>query len=144
MTDQPLEWLKEQPAATLILAAYLDREARLPKRPARRIESAEVPAVAAGETEPASDAAALVNEEENAEAWVPRVTSIEGIEPSTLSQLHGGLIARGLLKYELFGRHLGMRYRLTPEGRRAAEAVPAAAAESVAVAAEPAAFEAAA
>src|SRR5436190_16002194 len=99
MTDQPLDWLKEQPAATLILAAYLAREAQLPKRPARRSEAAEVPAVPAGETEPAAEPVVAANEEENADAWVPRVTSIEGVEAAVLSQLHGGLIARGLLKY---------------------------------------------
>jgi hypothetical protein len=121
MTDQPLDWLTEQPAATLILAAYAAREAQLPKRPARRAETAEVPVVPAGEAEPVAESVAVVNEEENAEAWVPRVASVDGVDPGLLSQLHGGLIARGLLKYELFGRQLGMRYRLTPEGRRAAE-----------------------
>lgn len=120
MTDQPLDWLKEQPTATLILAAYAAREAQLPKRPARRSETAEVPVVPAGETEPAGEPV-TANEEENADAWVPRVTTIDGVEPAILSQLHGGLIARGYLKYELFGRQIGMRYRLTPEGRRAAE-----------------------
>ena len=129
MTDQPLDWLKEQPAATLILGAYLAREAQLPKRPARRTEAAEVPAVPTGETEPAAEPAIAANEEENADAWVPRVTSIESVEPAVLSQLHGGLIARGLLKYELFGRQLGMRYRLTPEGRRAVETVTCAVVE---------------
>ena len=121
MTDQPLDWLKEQPTATLILAAYADREAQLPRRPTRRAEAVEVPVVPAGEAEPAAEPTADANEEENADAWIPRVTSIEGVETSVLSQLHGGLIARGLLKFELFGRQLGMRYRLTPEGRRAAE-----------------------
>jgi hypothetical protein len=122
MTDQPLDWLTEQPAATLILVAYAAREAQLPKRPTRRAPTADVPVVPSGETESASEVEVAGNEEENADAWVPRVTSIEGIEASVLSQLHGGLIARGYLKYELFGRQLGMRYRLTPEGRRAAEA----------------------
>jgi hypothetical protein len=120
MTDQPLDWLTEQPAATLILAAYAAREAQLPKRPTRRAETAEIPVVPTGETEQASEPVAA-NEEENADAWVARVASVDGVEPAVLSQLHGGLIARGYLKYELFGRQLGMRYRLTPEGRRAAE-----------------------
>jgi len=129
MTDQPLEWLKEQPAAGLILAAYAEREAQLPKRPSKPAPAAtaaaaatvESPAIPTGEAEPAAESDELANESDNAEAWIPRLSSVEGIESAALSQLHGGLIALGLLKYELFGRTIGMRYRLTPEGRRAAE-----------------------
>lgn len=136
MTDQPTDWLQEQPTATLILAAYADREALLPKRTIRRAETAEVPVVPAGESEPAAEAETPANEEENADAWIPRVSAVEGVEPSALSQLHGGLIARGFLKYELFGRTIGMRYRLTPEGRRAAEMASAVVAQTVADATE--------
>ncbi|QDT53585.1 hypothetical protein Pan44_16070 [Caulifigura coniformis] len=131
MTDQPLEWLMEQPAASLILAAYAEREAQLPKRPSKlalaatnAAATAESPIVPAGEAESAAESDEPANEADNADAWIPRVSAIEGVESGALSQLHGGLIARGLLKYELFGRTIGMRYRLTPEGRRAAEIAP--------------------
>jgi hypothetical protein len=121
MTDQTLDWLQEQPTATLILAAYAAREALLPKRTPRQAPPADAPVVPIGEADSFAAPEAAASDEENADAWIPRVTTVEGIEPGTLSQLHGGLIARGYLKYELFGRTIGMRYRLTPEGRRAAE-----------------------
>ena len=139
MTDQNSEWLTEQPAATLLLAAYVEREAQLPKRPARTaaatataagavVEASPVePTPPAAGTEPAAADENAADEAENADAWCARVTALEGVEVEQLSQLHGGLIARGYLKYELFGRQLGMRYRLTPDGRRAAETTPTAA-----------------
>jgi len=137
MTDQTLDWLQEQPAATLILAAYAAREAQLPKRAPRRTEAAETPAEPVSESGPppesvpAPDVEAGANDEENADAWVARISSVDGVETSILSQLHGGLIARGYLKYELFGRQLGLRYRLTPEGRRAAETAVPVSAEAI-------------
>ncbi len=121
MTDQHQDWLKEQPAAVLILAGYAEREALLPKRVARQAATAAVPVVSVGENETPADGDETVSEAENADSWVPRVTLLEGVDSVLLSQLHGGLIARGLLKYELFGRQFGVRYRLTPDGRRAAE-----------------------
>ncbi|HVJ84109.1 MAG TPA: hypothetical protein VM452_00620 [Caulifigura sp.] len=131
MTDQNSEWLTEQPAATLLLAAYVEREAQLPKRPARTAVAAATAAASpieppppAVETEPAAPDENAADEAENADAWCARVTALEGVDAEKLSQLHGGLIARGYLKYELFGRQLGLRYRLTPDGRRAAESTP--------------------
>ncbi|HVJ68131.1 MAG TPA: hypothetical protein VM510_09120 [Caulifigura sp.] len=124
MTDQHTDWLQEQPAAAAILAAYAEREALLPKRPARSAATsvaATEAVVTAGEAEPAAGQDNSADEAENADAWVPRIAAVEGLEAAQLSQLHGGLIARGYLKYELFGRQIGMRYRLTPEGRRAAD-----------------------
>jgi hypothetical protein len=142
MTDQPLDWLTEQPAATLILAAYADLEAQLPKRSPRRADAAEIPVVPTGENEPPAESEAAANDEENAEAWIPRISTVEGVESTVLSQLHGGLIARGYLKYELFGRQIGMRYRLTPEGRRAAEHPTVIVAETSTTAAESASLPA--
>jgi hypothetical protein len=121
MTDQPTDWLNEQPAAGLILVAYAAREALLPKRTPKQAAVAENPVAPTGEAAPATEGEEPAGEAENADAWVPRVSEVDGVEPAVLSQLHGGLIARGFLKYELFGRQIGMRYRLTPEGRRAAE-----------------------
>jgi len=122
MTDHHHDWLTEQPAAVTLLAAYAERESLLPRRPSRA-ETAVAPATGPiGETDPSADPEPAANESENAEAWIPRVGAIEGVDTALLSPLHGGLIARGLLKCELFGRHHGMRYRLTPDGRRAVDA----------------------
>ncbi len=120
MTDQTQDWLQEQPAATLILAAYSRKEAQLPKR-SHRADTAATPE-AAVPAEAVADAEDAASEAENAEAWVPRIGAVEGVDAAVLSTLHGGLIARGYLKYELFVRQGGLRYRLTPEGRKAAEA----------------------
>jgi hypothetical protein len=51
------------------------------------------------------------------EQWVPRLTDVEAVPREALPALHGKLIALGLLRFELFGRAHGMRYRLSPEGR---------------------------
>lgn len=130
MTDQHQDWLKEQPAAVLILAGYAEREALLPKRAPRQAATAAVPVAPVGETETPAEGDEPASEAENADSWVPRVTSLDGVDSVLLSLLHGGLIARGLLKYELFGRQLGVRYRLTPDGRRAAEPATTAPAET--------------
>ena len=49
--------------------------------------------------------------------WVPRLSQLDGVEPERLSSLHGKLIALGLLSFEISGK-LGMRYQLSPLGRR--------------------------
>ncbi len=117
--DQTPDWLMEQPAACLILAAYAEREALLPRRAPKPV--AADPAAPPAEEPPPMESDEPANEAENADSWIPRISSVDGIDPAVLSQLHGGLIARGYLKYELFGRQIGMRYRLTPDGRRAAD-----------------------
>jgi hypothetical protein len=123
MTDQHLDWLKEQPAAILLLEAYARLEAALPRRPSKLGKAEPLPTA----PEPTADNDSA-EEADDAECWIPRLKSLEGVDPDVVSQLHGGLIARGLLKFEVFGRQLGMRYRLTPDGRKAAESAPAAAA----------------
>ena len=54
-----------------------------------------------------------------ADGWVPRPSEFQGIETSQLSSIHGKLIAFGFLKFDVSGRDVGVRYQLTPEGRRA-------------------------
>lgn len=53
------------------------------------------------------------------DGWVPRVSEVEGVERSRLSNVHGRLIAFGFLKFDLNDREVGMRYQLTPLGRQA-------------------------
>ena len=55
----------------------------------------------------------------DSDGWVPRPAEFEGIEPSRISAIHGKLIAFGFLKFDVSGRDVGVRYQLTPEGRKA-------------------------
>lgn len=116
MTEHPHEWLRDQHEAAVLLEAYA------------RLESAL--AAERGSAKPAAPAA--VSEEESAESdeggdgdsWVARITRLPEVDPATMPALHGRLIALGLLRFELFGRTGGMRYRLSPLGRRALNAPP--------------------
>lgn len=53
------------------------------------------------------------------DGWVPRQTAVNGIDPAQLSSVHGKLIAFGMLKFDVAGRDVGVRYQLTPQGRKA-------------------------
>ena len=53
------------------------------------------------------------------DGWVPRVSGVNGVDPSRLSNVHGRLIAFGFLKFDLSDRDVGMRYQLTPLARLA-------------------------
>ena len=53
------------------------------------------------------------------DGWVPRLPAIGGVETERLSQVHGRLIAHGLLSFQLAGRTLGMAYQLSPLAREA-------------------------
>jgi len=55
----------------------------------------------------------------DADGWVPRPVEFSGIEPEKVSAIHGKLIAFGFLKFDVSGRDVGVRYQLTPQGRRA-------------------------
>jgi hypothetical protein len=50
--------------------------------------------------------------------WVARLARVDGVEPERLSDLHGKLIATGLLSFEVAGKS-GIQYQLSPLGRRA-------------------------
>ena len=52
------------------------------------------------------------------EGWIPRIRSLSDIGGEQLSQLHGRLIAVGLLKFELGGRSSGMSYQVSSLGIR--------------------------
>jgi hypothetical protein len=61
-----------------------------------------------------------ISPDENGELWRPRVSRVDGVEPSQLSRLHGTLIALGCLKFELSGK-VGVQYQLTTLGRQTLE-----------------------
>lgn len=62
------------------------------------------------------DAAAKVTQTEYA-GWLDRILDIPGLEPSSLTSIHGFLIAQGLIKFEFTGRSVGLQYQLSPLGR---------------------------
>jgi len=53
------------------------------------------------------------------DGWVPRISTVPGVESAKLSNVHGRLIAFGFLKFDLTDREIGMRYQLTPLARQA-------------------------
>lgn len=52
------------------------------------------------------------------DGWVPRLGEIPETEVAELPAIHGKLIAFGFLKYDLAGRDGGIRYQLTPLGKK--------------------------
>jgi hypothetical protein len=108
MMDQPLDWLKEQPAGLALLSEYARQEAACPPR----TRPAEPAAVEAPESVDPCD------EEESSASWIPRLMRVEGIESASMPALHGRLIALGLLKFEFFAKSGGMKYRLSTQGRQ--------------------------
>jgi hypothetical protein len=55
----------------------------------------------------------------DADGWIPRPAELIGVDSQRLSSVHGKLIAFGFLKFDVSGRDIGVRYQLTPQGRRA-------------------------
>ena len=51
--------------------------------------------------------------------WLDRVLTVPGVESSALTQVHGYLIAEGLIRFEFGGRSKGLQYQLSPPGRDA-------------------------
>ncbi len=56
--------------------------------------------------------------------WLPRQTAIQGIDAAQLCQIHGKLIALGLLQVEISGKS-GLQYQVSPLGRRTLDRGPA-------------------
>ena len=63
----------------------------------------------------------LKAQDPESDGWLPRLRTIEGIEGEALSRVHGRLIALGFLKFELLSREVGMRYQVSPLGKRTLE-----------------------
>jgi len=49
--------------------------------------------------------------------WLDRLLEVPGIESSSLTSIHGFLIAQGLIKFEFTGRSVGLQYQLSSLGR---------------------------
>ena len=52
------------------------------------------------------------------DGWVPRIHEFPSAKLEELPGIHGKLIAFGFLKFDLAGRDGGIRYQLTPLGKR--------------------------
>jgi hypothetical protein len=64
------------------------------------------------------DAAAKTAQAEYA-GWLDRIIELPGLESSSLTSVHGFLIAQGLIRFEFTGRNVGLQYQLSPLGRDA-------------------------
>ena len=62
------------------------------------------------------DAAAKTASAEHS-GWLDRIVELPGLEPSSLTSIHGFLIAQGLIRFEFTGRSVGLQYQLSPIGR---------------------------
>ena len=51
--------------------------------------------------------------------WLDRIQDVQGIERTTLTCIHGFLIAQGLIRFEFNGRNVGLQYQLSTQGREA-------------------------
>ena len=49
--------------------------------------------------------------------WLDRIQNLPGIETSSLTSIHGFLIAQGLIRFEFTGRSVGLQYQLSTQGR---------------------------
>lgn len=64
------------------------------------------------------DAAAKAASKEYA-GWLDRIQDVQDIEKTTLTSIHGFLIAQGLIRFEFNGRSVGLQYQLSTQGREA-------------------------
>ena len=49
--------------------------------------------------------------------WLDRIQHVPGVETSSLTSIHGFLIAQGLIRFEFTGRSVGLQYQLSTQGR---------------------------
>ena len=49
--------------------------------------------------------------------WLDRIQNVPGVETSSLTSIHGFLIAQGLIRFEFTGRSVGLQYQLSTQGR---------------------------
>lgn len=62
------------------------------------------------------DAAAKASSGEYS-GWLDRIQEVAGIESTSLTAIHGFLIAQGLIRFEFNGRSVGLQYQLSTQGR---------------------------
>ena len=132
------ELLRENPSWLAVLQAYVAVLEDLANAEAQPEDSADTDEASGGSpaevdgsdetagSEAAEDGGDLDSGEPQAPAktrrsqpWVPRLTSVEGVDSEELSKVHGRLIAYGLLKCDLADRSAGVVYQLTRDARRA-------------------------
>lgn len=138
MLASETELLRENPSWLAVLQAYVAVLEDLANADAQPEAAADMDGTG-GESPPESDVSDDTADIETAEndsdsdsgeaqapqktrrsqPWVPRLTSVEGVESEELSKIHGRLIAYGLLKCDLADRSAGVVYQLTTEARRA-------------------------
>lgn len=58
---------------------------------------------------------------EEFDGWLERIDQLSGVEVDELTALHGQLIASGMLKFEISGRSIGLKYQLSQQGKKALE-----------------------
>ncbi|MCH2201481.1 MAG: hypothetical protein MK102_05905 [Fuerstiella sp.] len=59
---------------------------------------------------------ALKTTHDEHDGWLERLETIDSADPEQLTQIHGELIALGMLKFEVSNRHTGLRYRVSDRG----------------------------
>ncbi len=57
--------------------------------------------------------------------WLDRIDEVPGISTTSLTTVHGYLIAQGMLKFEITGRSVGLQYQISTAGRDALNRKPA-------------------
>ena len=68
-----------------------------------------------------AQAASLKVTDQEFNGWLERIDQLNGVEVDELTTLHGQLIASGLLKFEISGRSVGLKYQLSQQGKKALE-----------------------
>lgn len=68
-----------------------------------------------------AQAASLKVTTEEFDGWLERIDELSGVDVDQLTGLHGQLIASGMLKFEISGRSVGLKYQLSQQGKKALE-----------------------
>lgn len=55
------------------------------------------------------------------DGWLERIDSLDDFDAQELTRVHGQLIALGFLKFEISGRSVGLRYKISTRGKNALE-----------------------
>jgi hypothetical protein len=115
MDEQDLQMLAEQPGWLRVLSGYRSQVEAILDRP----------------------------ESETGPRWAARLGAVAELTDAELAAIHGRLIAYGWLTFELEedAAGLGLKYRVTSEGRRALERLAGAAEGETVMADEPPAMQ---
>ncbi len=138
MIDIETQLLDQDPGWREVLEAYRPVEAvrdevprnlsgdELPGEERRAVDDESLEELTGPETEDRGMAVRLADlsvDDSNDGGWLPRITSLEGVDDETLSRIHGRLIAMGWLGFEVAGRTVGVRYRMTRDGCRVLDGI---------------------